>query len=556
MKKFTRLFLIGTSAVLPILALARTYDTSHLPYSDAPSDPETAVAISVLTEDEILEGNPDGTFRSESKLNRAEFMQIAIRLLPEGSVTMSRPCFPDVALNVWYAEAVCRAKASGIVRGNAVAGVPESQWKFEPTRSVQYEEAVKVLVNIYSLPTGEEETGTDPKWYEPYLDVAQKENLEVQGLRPGDTITRGEMARLVANFYAFSHDELDMLHEAQQMSSSSSSSSSSRSSSSRTSTSSSRSSTGSGAIDPLSDTTMSNSLILLGDTSKILASASIFSPSEPIDVDLFYIELMDANPSISSFLVYSEDKELLGRATLDTSVLTNTRYTVNVGNKNISIPKSKEYSFYVRAETREPNEGGVNGSLVQVDSMGVEGTGEWSSNDYTQGTTATFPISQTADAVITGITNAGAATNPLVAGPSQILGEFNIAGDTGTSNTDLRVTGLAFYIATSGGISVSNPQLRVVGTSEAHTCTLGGNVITCSSIPASFGSIEDNAPLKISLYGDVTIPANTSSASLQITLIEPGDTNSAGSVTWTDGSVTYTWLPGASPVARGTYYSF
>lgn len=558
MKKITSLFIIGASAALPLMAMARTYNTAHLPYSDSPDDRATQVAISVLTEDEILEGNPDGTFRPNNALNRAEFMQIAIRLLPDGSVTMNRPCFPDVPTNVWYSLAVCRAKASGIVRGNAIAGVPESEWRFEPNRPVKYEEAVKVLVGIYSLPTGKEETGVDMQWYEPFINAAKAEMLTLSGVRVGENITRGEMARLVANFYANSHGELDMLHDAQEESSSSSSRSSSSSSrsSSRSSSSSSRQTTGSGAIDPISNTSVRGAPILLGETSGVLAAAKIFSNSEPINVESFYIELMDPNSSISSFLVYSSDKELLGRATLDTSVAGNLRYRLNVKNSGIQIPQKKEYSFYVRAETRDPNEGGVNGVNIQVDSLGVIGKGEWSGESYTQATTETFPISQTADAVITGITNAGSENNPLVAGPSRILGEFNITGMKGDTSANLRVTGLAFYLSTSGGVTVTNPQLRVAGSSDAHNCTLSSNVITCSTIPESFGSVQNNTPLKITLYGDITIPSNTSSASLQLTLIEPGTANSAGAVTWTDGTATYTWIAGESPVARGTYYSF
>ena len=130
-----RLIFLST-ILLPIAAFARTYDDSNLPYSDPPSDLPTAVAVSVLTEEGVLQGNPDGTFRSNDLLNRAEFMKISMKLAPALPREVDLTCFPDVPADAWYARPICLAKTMGVVSGNAVEGVDPDLWLFDPLRPV------------------------------------------------------------------------------------------------------------------------------------------------------------------------------------------------------------------------------------------------------------------------------------------------------------------------------------------------------------------------------------------------------------------------------------
>ena len=76
----SRWILLGV--LLPGVVSALSYGTDSLPYTDAPSDHSAAIAISTLTELGIVRGNPDGTFKPGTPLNRAEFMKIAMALLP------------------------------------------------------------------------------------------------------------------------------------------------------------------------------------------------------------------------------------------------------------------------------------------------------------------------------------------------------------------------------------------------------------------------------------------------------------------------------------------
>lgn len=534
---------------LAVTALARDYDTSHLPYSDAPSDRATAVAISTLTDEGVLKGDPGGTIRPNAQLNRAEFMTIVMRLLPESNVGAGISCFPDVDASAWYAKDVCRAKALGIVRGNVLEGVAESKWRFEPMRSIQYEEAVKVLVALYALPTNDTGEGD---WYVPFVQAANSLDLDVSGLVAGETITRGEMARLTAGFQAYVRGELPDLRAAENPASSSKSSSSkSSSSSSRTSTSSSRSSSSrsrSGTVDTLTGSTVSSNLLLTGEVSPLVAGVKFFSDLEPINVTSISINLMDDSESVANFLVYDQDRYLLGTATRSAPG----EYRLNLASTALTLPRRENISLYIRARLDEDTDGATSGEEIQVDEVVVRGTGEWSNDDYAETSTESFPAFRVSRAILTSIKNVGDTDAPLIAGSSQILGEFQFNSQKGDSQANPRITSLRFNIESDGGATLSNVKLRVSGSDTTSDCIVSSNTVTCNNIPEAIGTVDDGSTT-IQVWGDVAV--SNSNSSLRLTLNNPGTISTSGDVTWTDGETTFTWVPFAQPVARGTFFN-
>jgi len=210
--------LIFTIGLIPSIAIALSYDT-ELPYTDSAPDRATAVSVGALTEEGILGGKPDGTFRYTRLLNRAEFMKITMLLhqslqrhsFIDNPIDLS--CFPDIAEDAWFAEPVCRAKQFGIVHGNAQKGIDPQFWFFEPSRSVQYEEALKVLINIYDI---QPDLCIECKeeWYEPYIRAAKGRNLDLN-LIPGHKLTRGQVSRLVARFVVIEEGTLQDLLNAE-----------------------------------------------------------------------------------------------------------------------------------------------------------------------------------------------------------------------------------------------------------------------------------------------------------------------------------------------------
>jgi hypothetical protein len=571
--------------VLPNLSAARIYDASPLPYEDSASfDAATAVSVSVLTEEGVLEGNPDGTFRPGDYLNRAEFMKIVMHFYASDDAVDLR-CFPDVASNVWYAEPVCRAKQYGIVRGNADPDLAENLWRFEPTRRVQYEEAIKVLVKIFAIPSAD---GEGDHWYVPYLDAAAERNLTLPGLAVGDTLTRGEMARLTARFFAHSEGDLQAFLNAEQ-----------------------------GAVnefcepyvckdgtivpactpdghqinyfaepclthggqvtddedpvdqdgdedendndnatfDPLPGTNTSANILLLGETSSIMGAATLFSNSEPVDIRDILVILENPSDSVDHFLVYMQDDgEYLGRASRDVTRGTN-YYRLHLPSSARMVDRREEFQFYVRAVTKGFHDGGESGEIVEIDSLRLEGNGVWSSESFGQSTTDDYAAFETSRSRITRIANAGDTEDTLFSGNNITLGSFRLEGEVGDGDgsAKLHITNLDVTIEQHGGVVVSDVTLGADGTTERHNCSVASNMITCASIPESFTSFDD-VDRVMTFYGDVTVPDSASSAHLRLKINDPGTTVSAGDVTWTDGTSVFTWLASGFPVAVSTNY--
>ncbi|MDD3896885.1 MAG: S-layer homology domain-containing protein [Candidatus Peribacteraceae bacterium] len=555
-------FLLLCCFLFPAVAAARTYDTSNLPYSDAPTERSTAIAISVLTQEGVVEGNPDGTFRPGAFLNRAEFLKIAMTLLPAATQpAYELTCFPDVFANEWYAPHVCRAKALGIVEGNQEEGIAPELWEFQPARTVQYVEALKILSVVFNL----NPTATVGPWYQRYLNVADALGINLpENPAPGMYLTRGDMARLVVRFLAQSHGELAALSAAEKGNIPIDAGEEEQDQADTSNTAEVfplLENTGAvlelDPLDPDSDTVVMQQFLPLGEVSPVLAGASIFSEAQPLDVTSVVVRIMDVQ-SIDSFLVYDENTRLLGRAYMDTVQQgAFIEYRLPLQRGKLTIPKEKEFSFYVRAVVKAIHAGGVSGDVVQVQRIGVEGNGAWNNKNQSAYSTDTFPVFQTAQSTITEISNPSGPRTILLAGNQMRIGAFRFAGHIaeGAQNPDLAVTELVIQADQIGGVTLDNVWLGADGTNERSACTLIGSQITCSDIPVIFGSFEDR-PRILTLYADVRIPSGASKASLQLRLNEPGSVAEAGAVRWTDGSQSFHWVAGETPVVRSTVFEY
>lgn len=554
------LFLAGllsspVSALAQSSAQAWSYTDIDLGrYGDSPWDRPTNVAVSALTRMDVLLGNPDGTYRPFNHLNRAEFVTIAMRMIPDASRNYRSNCFPDVAADAWYAQEVCRAKALGIVQGNVEAGLPASDWRFQPASSVQYEEAVKVLSKVFAMPI--DGTATGMNWFVPYMRAAGDAGVDIAGLTPGDLLTRGEMARLAIAFYANSRNELTMLHMAQYPDRYPSSMSSSRFSVSSRSSASSNSSmsswwpwSGSSASrDPNLDVSVDSSVLVLGDTSSVLAAVEVRSSLEPLMVDTVTVEFDRDVESIESVRLYDETGWFIATATPYGG--TRDTFRASIPQNGWMLEKGEQRSFYLRANLKDDGAGGVSGETVRVDRVIVQGTGEWSNNEYNSVSTDTFLPSETARAGILSIEHIGDTEAALFTGDMVELATFRFRSESNTL-VDPRITELRFRIEQNGGVTLQNAMLRTQAGSQSP-CTVSGMMLVCSAISSDVGNVNDEKVIRV--YADVDVPASSDNAYLRITLQEPGYPSQPGDITWTDGSTTFTWVDLDAPLARGTLF--
>ncbi len=150
---------------------------------------ENEIAINYLKSKGVVNGYPDGTFRPEKTLNRAELLKIVVLAkYPEPTADFDISCFKDIVRGAWYAVYVCFAKENSIVQGY-------SNGNFQPGQKINYVEALKIALETM----GYSPAKPTKIWYQAYLDKASSMNVGLDTLSPEHEITRGEMAQLITN---------------------------------------------------------------------------------------------------------------------------------------------------------------------------------------------------------------------------------------------------------------------------------------------------------------------------------------------------------------------
>ncbi|MFN7161010.1 MAG: MG2 domain-containing protein [Candidatus Gracilibacteria bacterium] len=148
-------------------------------------------AIKYLKEKQLIKGNPDGSFRPDDSINRAEAMTLAFRGFGGEIKYDTAHSFSDLKAEDWFSPYVSTAKKEGFVQG-----YPDGT--FKAGQPVKYEEAAKIFLKFYkvSLPKvlsqdnpsaypffgyASADAGRFPypldEWYSPYIQVIEHFNL-------------------------------------------------------------------------------------------------------------------------------------------------------------------------------------------------------------------------------------------------------------------------------------------------------------------------------------------------------------------------------------------
>lgn len=144
-------------------------------------------SIEFLAERGIVKGYPDGTFRQNQSVNRAEMLKI---LMESQSVPLKETltnCFQDVQ-GQWFAPYVCNAKQTGLVKGYA-------DGSFHPGEPINMAEGLKVGLDIFDQSVVSIKEGD---WFQPYVEFAHQHNLFSKfSYLPARSMTRGELSFLM-----------------------------------------------------------------------------------------------------------------------------------------------------------------------------------------------------------------------------------------------------------------------------------------------------------------------------------------------------------------------
>ncbi len=165
-------------------------------FSDISSNYKFAIAIQYLKLNEIINGYPDGTFKPENTVNRAELMKILIGdSLPNNRY---ENCFKDVKQE-WFAPYICYAKERGWIEGY-------SDGTFKPAQTVNRAEAIKMAIEVFEidLPSN---ISTNPypdtvssQWYTKYVLIAKEKGLfnnSMTSYYPANGMQRGDISDII-----------------------------------------------------------------------------------------------------------------------------------------------------------------------------------------------------------------------------------------------------------------------------------------------------------------------------------------------------------------------
>lgn len=146
-------------------------------FTDVSSENPYKDAIGWAKQSGILQGYPDGTFKPDNAVNRAEFLKIILGAKGINvSDTGGKSGFKDVDENGWYAAYVRYAKQQGIIQGYA-------NGTFKPNQTVNFAEALKMAYNALGVVTSD----VGGNWYDRFLqhakinDVLYTNDVQIDG---------------------------------------------------------------------------------------------------------------------------------------------------------------------------------------------------------------------------------------------------------------------------------------------------------------------------------------------------------------------------------------
>lgn len=175
-------------------------------FLDVPGSEIYATGIEFLKDQGIVHGYPDGRYRPNNSINRAEMMKIVIEGYAEFTNQdtsflnqyADNKCFDDVPRNEWYTKYVCYGKAVGFIEG-----FDNGQF-FRPAQMISFVEALKMTMEVLDIDY-EEST----PWYKDLVVTASESNYIPHNITSFQgQLKRNQMADMMARMLK---DETDQL---------------------------------------------------------------------------------------------------------------------------------------------------------------------------------------------------------------------------------------------------------------------------------------------------------------------------------------------------------
>ena len=141
-------------------------------YPDVAENHWAANQIKILTEQGVIVGYPDGTFKPDDNVTRAEFASMAIKALGQEHTQVAQPVkFTDIDSDFWAYNAIQKALFFDLI------SCPDEGQPFRPEDSVSRAESISVAVNALTteqisaqkalevLNSRYDDVNTVPEWF-------------------------------------------------------------------------------------------------------------------------------------------------------------------------------------------------------------------------------------------------------------------------------------------------------------------------------------------------------------------------------------------------------
>lgn len=190
------------------------FELDYKNFPDVKNDHPNSNAIDNLVEEEVISGYPDGTFKPDGLINRAELTKMVVETVTTPSSVEFKNCFPDVK-EEWFAPYICYAKKRGWVEGY-------NDGKFKPAENINRVEALKIILNVIfeEIPQSHLDPNESPakdidlnEWYAQYFtfadvsDLLDRQHVNVSGdsyfYYPQKEMTRKEVAETIYRSLVF-----------------------------------------------------------------------------------------------------------------------------------------------------------------------------------------------------------------------------------------------------------------------------------------------------------------------------------------------------------------
>jgi len=154
--------------------------------------------IEYLTEQKVISGYKDGTFRPSVKLTRAQAVVMIMRAIGLPETPVKNPGFLDVSSTTFGYKEISYAVSLGIINGKS----PE---QFDPAGNITRAEMARILVDAFEMgglfPPGFKDVPTK-SWAYPYISSLAANNITVgyddQTFRPKNPIDRAQFSAFLA----------------------------------------------------------------------------------------------------------------------------------------------------------------------------------------------------------------------------------------------------------------------------------------------------------------------------------------------------------------------